>query len=77
MPKSKYANLPVKRLSTASAPASPDGLSEQEKQLQEKLFMNDKEKAAAAEERRRLVKEYLRNGRDANGYMMGQVPKVF
>lgn len=77
MPKSKYANLLVKLLSTASAPASPDGLSEQEKQLQERLFTSAKEKAEAAEEGRRLVKEYLRNGRGANGYMMGQVPKVF
>ncbi|KAF2183340.1 hypothetical protein K469DRAFT_710859 [Zopfia rhizophila CBS 207.26] len=48
-------------------------LTDKEMKLETAMGVSDKEKKAAAEERRKYVKEYLRRNQQSHAYMMGGI----
>lgn len=71
---SPYAETSANPYQEAEEPRgrrSEEDLTEKEKGLEAALRVSDAEKERSAEERRRIVREYLRNSRDTARYRMG------
>jgi hypothetical protein len=70
-PYAEPSNNPYQEFEERRGRKSEEDLTEKEKGLEAALHVSDAEKERSAEERRRVVREYLRNSRDTARYKMG------